>query len=162
MKYILVLLSILNLVLTGAGCGVKIFISDTRLRGPVPTATVQTEQAASQPAAEATTTPSSEELDVIQQVMDDLKGQVGKDLIAQTSFSGRETPNSGPLRGARLEAGDTIRISASRAQQIVLEASEYCVEGGARCSRVWIYGRVKGSTLGAWFPIVIFDYELEK
>ena len=155
-----VLLFLASVVLTSAGCGVRIFISDRRLRGPVPTPTSESDQRLSISAPEPTATPSSEEKDVIQAVIQDLKNRVGEDLVALHSFSGRETPRSGPLRGARINEGDKIRISSSRAQQIALEASEYCVEDGARCSRVWVYGRVRGGTLGAWYPIVIFDYEL--
>ncbi len=155
-----VLLFIVSVTLTSTGCGVRVFISDRRLRGPVPTPTSESDQPSGLSAPEPTATPSSEEKDVIQVIVKDLENRVGEDLTALHSFSGRETPRSGPLRGARIKEGETIRISSSRAQQIALEASEYCVDDGARCSRVWVYGRVRGGTLGAWYPIVIFDYEL--
>jgi hypothetical protein len=60
----------------------------------------------------------------------------------------------------RVEPGDIIRISAGRSQETAMEADQYCVEQGERCSTVWIYGRPGGKSLGAWYPVVIFEYDL--
>jgi hypothetical protein len=139
-----------------AGCAV--FISAERLRGPVPAPEVLAAQQAAAADALAAEAAGGSSKDAA--LIAELEGKVGEDLVAQATFSGRETPRSAPLRGARIETGEQIRVSASRAQQIAVEAEEYCVEQGARCSRVWVYGRVSGGTLGAWYPIVIFDYPL--
>lgn len=151
----LVLLSVMSLVLSGC----VVFISAERLRGPVPAPEVlaaQAEAAAVPELSAEQQAQASANLDVIS----DIEGRVGEDLVANASFSGRETPKSAPLRGARVKQGDKIRVSASRAQQSALEAEEYCIDQGKRCSTVWVYGRVSGGTLGAWYPLVIFEYQL--
>ena len=157
---ILLLLGLLGLMAT-TGCGVRVFISDTRLRGTVPPPEVLNAQATAEAeaAAQATPTLSREQEQSLDDVIDDLEGRVGEDLTALSSFSGRETPNAGPLRGMRVEPGDSIRISAGRSQEIAVEAGEYCVDtdDGEVCSRVWVHGRPAGGSLGAWYPIIVFE-----
>lgn len=161
MKYSFPLFSVFALLLIGTWC--QVFISDTRLRGPVPSPEELAEQeVAMLHATETAAAPASAEENDIQAIIDDLTSRIGEDLAAQNTFSGRETPRAGPLRGMRLEVGDIIRISSGRSQETAVEADEYCVDQGNRCSTVWIYGRPGGGSLGAWYPIVIFDYDLDK
>ncbi len=74
-------------------------------------------------------------------------------------FNGKETPNAGPLRGMRVVTGDTVRISEGRSQEVAVEAGEYCNQDKSQCSRVWVHGRPKSGSLGAWYPLVVFDYK---
>ena len=151
---------ILGIVLatTVTACNVRVFISDTRLRGPVPSAT---EVAAARATTVATfgtptPTPSVAEQSDIRALVRELSGLVGKDLSVVAGFSGRETPNSGARRGMRVDPGDFIRVSAGRSQEVAMGAGEYCV--AEHCSRVWVHGRPGGGSLGAWYPLVIFEY----
>jgi hypothetical protein len=158
MKHTLFSLMAAALVLTG--CGVKVFISDTRLQGPVPSPEEIAAATATAEAlvGEATPTPSAAEADTIDAIIQELTSRVGEDFQIVAPFNGRETPNSGPLRGMRVEPGDQVRISSGRSQQTAVEAAEYCVE--QRCSRVWVHARPKGGSLGAWYPVVVLEYEL--
>lgn len=149
------------LALLLAGCGVKVFISDTRMGGAVPSAAevAAAEATAAVELVNATPTASAAETDEIDQIIDDLTARVGEGLIATEAFSGKETPNAGPLRGMRVEAGDHVRISAGRSQEVAVEASEYCrKDDKSVCSRVWLHGRPNSGSMGAWYPVVIFDY----
>ncbi len=153
--------------LLATGCGTRVFISDTRLRGTIPPpevmAAVATEAAVA--AENATPTPSKAEEDTIRKVIRDLEDRVGEDLVAIEGFSGRETPNAGPLRDMRVEPGDAVRVSAGRSQEVAMRASEYCVDnedGSTNCSTVWVHGRPAGGSMGAWYPIVVFEYSLEE
>jgi hypothetical protein len=145
-----------------AGCGFKVFISDTRLTGPVPSPAEQAAATATAEAAlvNATPTPSADEANLMQQTIDDLTDRIGEDLEVVAPYNGKETPNAGPLRGMRVEPGDTIRISSGRSQTTAVEAAEYCVQ--EKCSRVWVFGRPKAKSLGAWYPVVIFKYEMKQ
>ena len=159
MKSSLLYFAIVGLILFSAGC--RVFINDTRLRGPVPPPEILAQQEATRVSAAATAVaPASEEENVIRTIINDLIERVGEDLEAQATFSGRETPKAGPLRGMRIEPGDVIRISSGRSQETAVEADEYCVDQANRCSTVWVYGRPGGGSQGAWYPIVIFDYDL--
>ncbi|MDQ4076110.1 MAG: hypothetical protein M3220_07665 [Chloroflexota bacterium] len=152
MKRALLTLILFGVLLNTSGCGgVRIFISERRLRGTVTDEDVVAVSAVE----EATPEASSDAAAIIR----DLEDRVGDDLVAQSTFSGRETPNSRPVRDARVEPGDTIRISSSRAQQVVQIAEEHCQEAGTRCSNIWVYGRLRGGTVGAWYPLIIFDYD---
>lgn len=148
-----------------AGCQFSIFISDTRMRGPVPPQEVLASTAAAETAvaANATATPSAGEARRIDDIIANLETLVGGDLVAQFSYSGRESPRAArPMRDMRVEPGDTIRVSAGRSQEIAVEAEEYCVGSNQdRCSRVWVHGRPGGGSQGAWYPIVVFEYDLE-
>ena len=163
MKSYLQRLIILALTLTLSACGgMRVFISDTRLRGPVPDPTELAAQATA--AANATATaeaPKSESENRSDAIMADLISKIGEDLEATNTFSGRETPRAGPLRGMRIRPGESVRIASGRSQETAVVANEYCVDQGTRCSAVWVYGRPGGKPQGAWFPIVIFEYELE-
>jgi len=159
MKYALSSLSTLTLLLVGIWC--QVFISDTRLRGPVPSAEdLATQAAVEMSATETAAAPASAADSDIPAIIDDLVRRIGEDLEAQNTFSGRETPRAGPLRGMRVEPGDIIRVSSGRSQETAVEADEYCVDQGNRCSAIWVYGRPGGGSQGAWYPIVIFDYDL--
>jgi len=161
MKRLLGVAVLFGIALLVGGCGVRVFISDTRLRGPVPDPTVLAAQAVAAAAATATAAaPMPEEQQNVRALIRELTDLVGQDLTAQNTFSGREAPRAGPLRGMRIEPSDTIRVSSGRSQETAVEADEYCVDQGARCSTVWIYGRPGGKSQGAWYPLVIFDYEL--
>ena len=163
MKTPLQSLIILTLTLMVSACGgARVFINDTRLRGPVPDPAELAAQATA--AANATATaeaPKSESETQIDAIVADLTGKIGKDLAATNTFSGRETPRAAPLRGMRIRPGDTVRIASGRSQETAAVADEYCVDQGRRCSSVWVYGRPGGKPQGAWFPIVIFEYGLE-
>lgn len=157
-----VLLSLLFMfALLAGGCGVRVFISDTRLRGPVPDPAVLAAQATVAAVVTATAAaPIPAEQQNVRAIIRELTNLVGEDLTAQNTFSGREAPRAGPLRGMRIEPGDTMRISAGRSQETALEADEYCVNQGEHCSTIWVYGRPGGKSQGAWYPLVIFDYEI--
>ena len=149
------------IVVMGLMAGCRVFISDTRLRGPVPDPAVLATQEAERAIATATAeAPPSEEEVNNRSIIDDLVEMIGDDLKANNSFSGRETPKTGPLRGMRVEQGDTIRISSGRSQETAVEAEEYCVDQKTRCSNLWVYGRPGGRPKGAWYPLVIFEYAL--
>lgn len=161
MKRLMLVAALLVIALLVGGCGVRVFISDTRLRGPVPDATALAVQAVATADAVATAAaPATADQDSVRTLIQELTALVGQDLTAQNTFSGREAPRAGPLRGMRVEPGDTIRVSSGRSQETAVEAEEYCVNQGSRCSTVWIYGRPGGKSQGAWYPLVIFDYEL--
>jgi len=161
MKRLLLVALLLLIATLAVGCGVRVFISDTRLRGPVPDATALAVQATANAEAAATAAaPVSVEQDTVRNLIQALTALVGQDLTAQNTFSGREAPRAGPLRGMRIEPGDTIRVSSGRSQETAVEAEEYCVNQGSRCSTVWVYGRPGGKSQGAWYPLVIFAYEL--
>ena len=72
-RNLLLLFSLLGLVAT-TGCGVRLFISDTRLRGTVPPPEVLNAEAteAAEAAAQATPTLSRDEEQSLDDVMDDL------------------------------------------------------------------------------------------
>jgi len=151
----------LLLLLTGCGGG-RVFISDTRMQGPVPSAEELAAVTATAVAvqASATPTPSAAEAVSIDAIIDDLTERVGEDMQVIAPFNGRETPNSQPMRGMRIQPGDTVRISSGRSQQTAVEAAEYCVE--STCSRVWVHARPKGGSQGAWYPVVVLEYQLPR
>jgi hypothetical protein len=158
MRRYLLLVAIVALTFTVAGCRFRVFVSDTRLRGPVPDPTQMAIQAEAIAQAQAAATPVPATTDATLEMLADLRGRVGEDLNARNAFSGRETPRAGPMRGMRVEPGDIVRLSSSRSQETATLADEYCVEQGTRCSNLWVYGRPGGRPQGAWYPIVIFDY----
>jgi hypothetical protein len=154
MKRLVYAIVLVGFLLSISGCGTRIYISERRLRGPV--TEESTAAVARQREARVAPEVTADEASVIR----DLEGRVGDELVAQSTFSGRETPATRPMRGARVEPGDVIRISSSRAQRVAQTAGDHCQDGGTRCSNVWVYGRLTGTTIGAWYPIVIFDYDL--
>jgi len=69
------------LALLLAGCGFKVFISDTRMSGAVPSAAevAAAEATAAVELVNATPTASAAETDEIDQIIDDLTARVGED-----------------------------------------------------------------------------------
>ncbi len=160
-KRILLLSAAFAVLAGGCGGGAKVFISDIRLRGTVPPA-VLTEEASAAPAVvqnqNGMDNGGAASLGSPRAIMTDLESRIGEDLQVEFAFSGKESPKAGPRRGMRVEKGQFVRLSRGRSQIVTQEADEHCVDDNNVCSTVWVHGRPEGGSLGAWYPIVVFDY----